>query len=761
MCPVSNYSAYPPTPFTLALSSSQNSIVNKNSFDKNIISETITIEDDNANHAISMIDKSENRDVSSNGIAKINSKMNFEDRFFNKLAPPAKLVIDTKPLNIESTETMKDLLDKTTQSNLNKQNEKFSLKTSIPISKLDFKTISSNGDIILPTPYNSNANTPKFSIHSKESKSIMNSENKTTDHNLQFSSETNGTIYPTKKFESNTNPKPNTFVIGEFLPLKNDFKPKNYVTDCQIIKEAKPIWGIQEKLNDVIPNQNHQTFLNNSNTNNKNQFENNNSKGMFKQSTVKSIIEHFKSDNSKHVKYSNIENEADKKIVFIPSINVNHPNVMLALSQPTPITSNSILIAKNIPQEGIRSNSPIKKPRERLLLMDNVKESKVVALKRLHQDNFDENDFENLITENQIYGNKIVIKEKSQTISSKNMKTTTEPKNVQPNYLYMNNSQLQPKQVSSIILTSNNKPPTGDKFKDELKVQKVEPIISTSATISENHNQSTYSSHTFRTVNPLTQSLSYVKTNVLDTKPTNVLQNLLNKPNIKINDSQIIHGAPNPTIISQVSNSQIVYHVPITMERDKYALLTTNQTKPAIVNSELALLLSKQPITQTEGFKLNPTKPAETKSQNEIETIRHSDSDDSIQGNKLVISEEVVSSLDIAEKKRKKKRENKRLKVKKSHVSEKKFQKPKHKENTQEFRLNFRQYQLYVGIVGEKYFEESTTEESESESEEDEVQLSDQIRSLTADLTLPVDTNEEKVNFLNKFGLTTISDKNG
>lgn len=40
--------------------------------------------------------------------------------------------------------------------------------------------------------------------------------------------------------------------------------------------------------------------------------------------------------------------------------------------------------------------------------------SKVVALKRLHQDNSDENDFENLITENQIYGNKIVVKEKSQ-----------------------------------------------------------------------------------------------------------------------------------------------------------------------------------------------------------------------------------------------------------------------------------------------------------------------------------------------------------
>lgn len=685
MCPVSNFSAYSSTPYTIGISNPQIPTP-----DKNLVPETITIEDDNANHAISMLDKSESRE----DVAKNSAKMNFEDRFFHKIASPKRLIIDAKPSNVESAETLKDLLDKTAQS----KNEKFSLKTSIPISKLDFKTVSSNGDLILPTPYNTNSS--KFSIHSmNDSKSILDSKN--AENKPVYALETNGG-FTKKKFDSKK---------GEYNAKTDHKKSKNYVTDCQIIK-AKPIWGIQEKLNDTPnQNQNHQTFPNVIN-----QYDNNK---VFKQSTVKSIIEHFNTDNSKHMKY-NVENDAEKKIVFIPSM--NHSNMMLALSQPTPITSNSILMSKNVP-EG--SNSPIKKPKERLLLMDNVKESKVVALKRLHQDNFDENDFENLITENQIYGNKIVIKEKSHAISTKNVKNTTD-KSLQSNYLFVN-AQLQPKPNCPLILTN----------KDEHKPQKSDPPT----TVPEN--QSTFSKHSFRTVNPLTQSLSYVKTNVIETKPTNVLQNLLNKPNIKINDGQIAHLTSNPTIISQVGSNKIVYHVPITIERDKYALLTQN--KP--VNSELALLLSK-PIVQNDGFKMSAQK---TETKNDTEVVRHSDSEDSVKS-------EEISSIDVAEKKRMKKRESKRLRVKKS---EKKFQKPKRRENNQEFRLNFRQYQLYVAIVGEKYFEESSTEESESESEEDDVQLSDQIRALTADLDIPVDASEDKVNFLNHFGLTTMSDKTG
>lgn len=86
-----------------------------------------------------------------------------------------------------------------------------------------------------------------------------------------------------------------------------------------------------------------------------------------------------------------------------------NPKMLLTI-QPTPQV---LLQRTNFESKNLQAPSRLSSQSKKSEIIAESS-SKVVALKRLHQDNCDENDFENLITENQIYGNKIVVKEKSQ-----------------------------------------------------------------------------------------------------------------------------------------------------------------------------------------------------------------------------------------------------------------------------------------------------------------------------------------------------------
>ncbi|CAD0249722.1 unnamed protein product [Spodoptera exigua] len=205
--------------------------------------------------------------------------------------------------------------------------------------------------------------------------------------------------------------------------------------------------------------------------------------------------------------------------------------------------------------------------------------SKVVALKRMHQENCDENDFENLITENQIYGNKIVVKEKSQgtsqeqdlktkKVTEKVTTTITETKNVvlQPNFVYLSNVQfpnlMMIKNNSKVTQTSDsNKPklaPKEIKIAPEISTPTtvaatavavpvaIAPAAVTPATICTENITEVKSSKPSTVVNQEVQVLK-TSSNVLQTLPN------ITKPDIVIQ--------ANPTVIV---SPQIVYQVPIT-----------------------------------------------------------------------------------------------------------------------------------------------------------------------------------------------------
>ncbi|CAG4939800.1 unnamed protein product [Colias eurytheme] len=156
-------------------------------------------------------------------------------------------------------------------------------------------------------------------------------------------------------------------------------------------------------------------------------------------------------------------NEQKNQILLIQNKNSTNQKMLLAIQQQNPqvLLQRTTIDQKNA-QPPSRPSSQIKKCKEELI-SENGSSSKVVSLKRTHQGDCDENDFENLITENQIYGNKIVVKEKTQgTLQEQEIKTKNKtekpvqipPKNVvlQSNFVYLSNVQF----PANVMMFKNN-----------------------------------------------------------------------------------------------------------------------------------------------------------------------------------------------------------------------------------------------------------------------------------------------------------------
>nr|XP_049701529.1 uncharacterized protein LOC110374928 isoform X4 [Helicoverpa armigera] len=254
-------------------------------------------------------------------------------------------------------------------------------------------------------------------------------------------------------------------------------------------------------------------------------------------------------------------NEQKNQIVFIQNKSNSNSKMLVTIQQQNPQV---LLQRTNFESKNLQAPSRLSNQSKKCIedVVNESTSSKVVALKRLHQENCDENDFENLITENQIYGNKIVVKEKSQgTLQEQDLKakkmtekvTPPETKNVvlQPNFVYLSNVQF-----PNLMMIKNNSKVT--QTSDSNKVQKIAP--KENKTVPEiTAVQSSKSNSEIKTTKPnitVSKEIHVLKSS------NNVLQTLSNKtkPDIVIQ--------ANPKVIV---SPQIVYQVPITsiVETDK------------------------------------------------------------------------------------------------------------------------------------------------------------------------------------------------
>ncbi|XP_039750533.1 uncharacterized protein LOC120626816 isoform X4 [Pararge aegeria] len=248
-------------------------------------------------------------------------------------------------------------------------------------------------------------------------------------------------------------------------------------------------------------------------------------------------------------------NETKNQIVFIQKNNPANPKMLLTIQQQNPhvLLQRTDFNPKNL-EAPSRPSSQTKKCKEDLV-NESGTSSKVVSLKRLHQDNCDENDFENLITENQIYGNKIVVKEKSQgTLQEQDLKNkvksdkpnSTESKNVvlQPNFVYLSNVQF----PANLMMIKNN--------------NKVIPDINkTRATTNENKfNEIATTNFSNDSIIINNKPLDNKEIHVLKTN-NNAIQTLSNKNN----KTDLVFQTSNQKVIM---NPQIVYQVPMVVDSD-------------------------------------------------------------------------------------------------------------------------------------------------------------------------------------------------
>lgn len=270
--------------------------------------------------------------------------------------------------------------------------------------------------------------------------------------------------------------------------------------------------------------------------------------------------------------------EQKNQILFIQNKNNTNPKMLLTIQQQNPqvLLQRTNFDSKNL-QAPSRLSSQNKKCKEELV--DNGTSSKVVALKRLHQENCDENDFENLITENQIYGNKIVVKEKSQGTQQeqdlKNKKvvekpTPTDAKNVvlQPNFLYLSNVQF----PANLMMIKNN-----------TKVNQTDTNSTKANKVSPNENKATNEVSTMTNTNdvksPKAQNGTATKEIHVLKSSNNVLQTLSNKSS----KSDLVFQAPHQKVIM---NSQIVYQVPMIVDKD-------NKLTQPFINNEYSKMIGQ------------------------------------------------------------------------------------------------------------------------------------------------------------------------
>ncbi|RVE45205.1 hypothetical protein evm_010146 [Chilo suppressalis] len=448
------------------------------------------------------------------------------------------------------------------KDNKTKTPERFSLKTSIPISKLDLKCVNTPPDPIFTNavPKKVHANQPFPNLKPDNSSRVEIQSN---------------IIIKTAQESENTEMKPNsqnnsisTLINAAEAINKTEaqFKkpdPKSEVTNDAKDTSTPPITtqasnAISRPLFNPI---NVET--------NKNNFVNKPPDGSF--------------------------NEQKNQILFIQNKNTSNPKMLLTIQQQNPqvLLQRTNFDSKNL-QAPSRLSNQSKKCKEEVV-NDSGNSSKVVALKRLHQENCDENDFENLITENQIYGNKIVVKEKSQgTLQEQDLKNKAkidkpiqnETKNVvlQPNFLYLSNVQF----PANLMMIKNNS-----------KVTQNNDIIKANKVIS-NENKVSESTTTVTNVDSSSQVKTNKSPNITVSKEIHVLKssnNVLQTLSNKNNKTDLVFQTSNQKVIM---NPQIVYQVPMIVESD-------NKLNQPFINMDYSKFVSQNKKDFPKPFEQNKT----------------------------------------------------------------------------------------------------------------------------------------------------------
>ncbi|XP_013162019.1 PREDICTED: uncharacterized protein LOC106113702 [Papilio xuthus] len=421
-----------------------------------------------------------------------------------------------------------------------KTNERFSLKTSIPISKIDMKCVTNPPDafqtslkkpIFNPTFPVKNDNTSKVEIQSNiVIKSAPISE---------FKKDTE--IKEVKAIPSPASNNISTLINAAEMINKTETQFQPTVDNCNqqnLTQESRELTYMSQ-----MPATPRPLFNPNMETN----------KPCFNKQT-EGI------------------NDQKNQILFIQNKNPSNSKMLVTIQQQNPqvLVQRTSFDSKNL-QTPSRLSSQGKKCKDEIL-NDNLSSSKVVALKRMHQENCDENDFENLITENQIYGNKIVVKEKCQgTLQEQDLKikkviekpSQTDTKNVvlQPNFLYLSNVQF----PANVMMIKNNK------SINDNKVVKISSNDNKPNEVPTTSNADTSTKITKPQNATLNKEVHVLKSS------NNVLQTLSNK------STDVVFQTPNQKVIM---NTQIVYQVPMIVETDKTQTFVNDYTKPVTQNSE-------------------------------------------------------------------------------------------------------------------------------------------------------------------------------
>lgn len=460
----------------------------------------------------------------------------FEEKFTPEIVPAA-MTIETKTtvselkMNIESlaqsSSAMVTVPTQTSNKEIKKKPlERFSLKTSIPISKIDMKCVGNPPDSNFPNNLHKKPFNPAF--HTPSTKEV--GPKIEIQSNIVIKSALNETDESEKAIVSTPSNNINTLLNAAEAINKTEsqFKKPDPKDDQSNEVKEPPFTTPAVKVQ---------------------------ARPIFNPINIETTKASMTTKQ-----YESPFNQSDTKnqIVFIQKNNPTNPKMLLTIQQQNPhvLLQRSEFNPKNL-QAPSRPSSQTKKCKEELV-NDNGTSSKVVSLKRMHQDNCDENDFENLITENQIYGNKIVVKEKSQgTLQEQDLKSKVkndklnpaESKNVvlQPNFVYLSNVQF----PANLMMIKNNskvntdihknRPMTNENKLNELVCTNIgnDPLLKNNRSLDVSTNK----------------EIHVLKTN------NNVLQALASKNN----KTDLVFQTANQKVIM---NPQIVYQVPMIVDSD-------------------------------------------------------------------------------------------------------------------------------------------------------------------------------------------------
>ncbi|XP_048001287.1 uncharacterized protein LOC125238043 [Leguminivora glycinivorella] len=545
-------------------------------------------------------------------------EQDFEEHFTPEIIP-AVSIPDPKPQSVESKMSITSLSQGSgatvtipsqanTKDAKKKTPERFSLKTSIPISKIDMKCVSNPPDAIYQNAVSKKIQTP-FNPAFQYPKDIVEIQSNIVLKNAQNEPEVKPEV---PKLTSSTLHPPVTTCSNNISALLNAAETINK-TDNQFWKpEPKPTSPTEGKeLPAFTP-----------------QVPASATKTMYNPVTTEANKPTFTNKPP-----DNPYGEQKNQILFIQNKNTSNPKMLLTIQQQNPqvLLQRSNFESKNL-QAPSRLSGQIKKSKEEHM-NENGTSSKVVSLKWLHQENCDENDFENLITENQIYGNKIVVKEKSGTLQEQELKKnkdkqTQETKNVvlQPNFLYLSNVQF----PANLMMIKNNK--IG---------QAADGKPNKTAANENKTNDANVGTETNNIKNIKAQNVTTSKEIHVLKSSNNVLQTLANKTN----KSDIVFQTSNQKVIM---NPQIVYQVPMIVDAD-------NKMNQPFINREYPKFVAQN--------KKEFPKPLDTSKPDKLFIACPYQMDSKLQP-KIVITNirpkitkvEEVSSLDMYEKRRRMRR---------------------------------------------------------------------------------------------------------